>query len=68
MCFFKNVTSELGDSMMLTAFMEMLTNARGQDMAMMMHEVSLNKYFIGSIILCSLLYYANLYFWNAGNF
>ena len=58
MCFFKNVTSELGDSMILTTFMEMLTNAQGQDIDMMVHEVGLNivfyrfNYLIFFIILC----------------
>ena len=56
--FFKNVASELGDLIILTAFMEMLTNAPGQDIAMMVHEVSLNiifyrfNYLILFIILC----------------
>lgn len=63
MCFFKNVPmgvtdATMGDSMIFTTFMEMLTNARGQDAAMMMHEVSLNivfymfNYLIFLIILC----------------
>ena len=48
----------MGDSMIFTTFMEMLTNARGQDVAMMMHEVSLNivfymfNYLIFLITLC----------------
>lgn len=48
----------MGNSMIFTTFMEMLRNARGQDTAMMMHEVSLNisfympDYLIFPIILC----------------
>jgi len=63
MCFFKNapkgvIDATMGDSMIFTTFMEMLTNARGQGAAMMMHEVSLNivfymfNYLIFLIILC----------------
>jgi len=63
MCFSKNVPmgvtdSTMGDSMILTTFMEMLTNARGQEAAMMMHEVRLNivfymfYYLMFLIILC----------------
>ena len=50
--------STMGDSMILTTFMEMLTNARGQEAAMMMHEVRLNivfymfYYLMFLIILC----------------
>lgn len=48
----------MGDSMIFTTFMEMLTNAQGQEATMMMHEVSLNivfymfNYLIFLIILC----------------
>ena len=63
MCFLKNVPmgvtdATVGDSMIFIDFMEMLTNARGHDAAMMMHEVSLNivfyisNYLIFLIILC----------------
>lgn len=48
----------LGDSIIFTTFMKMLTNSREQGIAMMMHEVSLNivfymfNYLIFLIILC----------------
>ena len=64
MSFLKNVPmgvtdATMGDSMLFTTFMEMLTNARGQDDTMMMHEVSLNIvfYMFNYLIFLIILYY-----------
>lgn len=57
----------LGNSMIFTTFMEMLTNARGQEATMVMHEVSLNIVFYMLNYLIFLILLSNLCLWNADN-